>query len=74
MIKTKIKATTNFYLEINGERIKFRTKKLAVKTGKEALKVSSDVKLIETYVLWWLHPKETKIIDKQKFDRTTIII
>lgn len=68
-----IKSITSYYLEINGDRIKFRTKKLAIKSGKQAIKISKNVKLIETYILWWLHPNETKIIDKQEFDRSILI-
>lgn len=75
MLDVKEKIITRWYLVVNGERTKFRTKELAVAHGKPLLNCGFEVKLIEEYDLWMRTPSDQhmKKIDHQEFDRTILL-
>lgn len=75
MLEQITKSITRWYLEINGERTKFREKKLAIALGKPLLECGHDVKLIEEYDMFGKAPSDSKMkkIDHQEFDRTILL-
>ena len=74
MFEPKSKKRTNWILVINEERISFRTKKLAIIWGKNAIKCINDkVELYEEYYLYDTSLKKTVFICKESFDRTELL-
>ena len=75
MLEPKEKTITRWYLEVNGERTKFRDKKLAIAHGKPLLQCGYDVKLIEEYDFYMRSPSDQhmKHVDHQEFDRTILL-
>jgi len=67
------KCITNYYLEVDGKRTKFRTKSFAIEIGKLSIKLNPKTKLIERYILWFCAQNKTKVLDKQEFDRTILL-
>lgn len=69
------KYITNYYLEINDERVKMRTKHIAIEHGRIAYKSDNTVKLIEKTIIWDLYyNKIENSSTTQEFDRTILII
>ena len=75
MLDIEEKIITRWYLEVNGERIKFRTKELAIAHGKPLMECGYDVRFIEEYDMWVKNPSDQHIkkIDHQEFDRTILL-
>lgn len=70
MLEPKEKTVSRYYLEYDGERIKFRTKRLCVAHGKAMHSAGYDVKMFEEYDLWLIYPDKQVHADHQMFDRT----
>lgn len=66
---------TEYGLELDGKFTKFRTKALAIKTGKSMYKMDNDVKLIERSVTWLISSQmgASKVIEITDYDRTILI-
>lgn len=73
MFELKTKTITHYGLIVKGEFTRFRTKALAISTGEKLYKIDNTVKMIEKYTIWALKSEGSEIIDKQEFDRTTLI-
>lgn len=70
------KTITRWYLEVNGSRVRFHSKKMAIDAGKAVVGLNQTVRLIEEYDLWG-RGGETRsrpvLLDHQEFDRTFLI-
>lgn len=66
---------TEYGLELDGKFTKFRTKALAIRTGKFLYKVDNNVKLIERSITWLISSKkgDSKVIEIIDHDRTILI-
>lgn len=72
MLELKTKTIRKWQIMIDDETFDFRTKELAVKTGKMIPK-EKHPKLYEVEEIFELFP-EKKLISKERFDRTILLM
>lgn len=74
MFENKTKKITTWVLIVNGERITFRTKKLAIEWGKNAITLGcNNAELYEEYNFFDITKRPATHISKESFNRTLLI-
>ena len=74
MFEMKIHTVRKYGLTINDEDVYFSSKGKAIEAGKISIKLNPNTKLFEEYKLWDITHDKPCLIDKQRFDRTILIL
>ncbi len=75
MFESRTKQVTRYFLTIDGEKIRFRTKRLAIRAGKTARTATEkDIRLTEEYDLFTKDVNgNTILLDHREFDRSNLL-